>query len=162
MRAIPYLKDAVAVHIAENTLVCSVEKEARVLISFFGGLDLKHVQEPETAVGNGVKIASLPDLAGCKVAVVQQRAAAKDYLDVAAVIRAGIDLPTALSAAGAIYGERFNPVVSLSALQSFDDGDLNQLDDSIRRELMSAAAAVRLARLPKVEAHAGLYGVAQG
>jgi hypothetical protein len=33
-----------------------------------------------------------------KAAVVQQRAEAKDYIDLAALLQAGIELPTALSA----------------------------------------------------------------
>ena len=67
---IPYLKSAVVVHAAANTLVCTVERQGRVQVSFFGGLDLKRIHEPEVSVGNRIRVASLLDLAGCKVAVV--------------------------------------------------------------------------------------------
>ena len=43
-------------------------------------------------------VAALVDLAGMKAAVVQQRAEAKDYIDLDALLQAGIELPTALSA----------------------------------------------------------------
>jgi len=44
------------------------------------------------------------DLAGTKAAVITQRAEAKDYVDILALMRAGIDLPQAMAAARAIYG----------------------------------------------------------
>jgi len=154
---IPYLKNAVVVQIAENTLVCTVERRGGVQVSFFGGLDLKRIHEPEISVGNSLRVASLLDLAACKVAVVQQRAAAKDYIDVAALMRAGIDLPTALAAGKAVYGERFNPTITLRALGSFDEGDLSQIDALTRRELLGAAAVVKLNELPVLKGRDGLY-----
>lgn len=75
----------------KNTLVCAVERQGRVQLSFSGGLDLRRIHEPEPALGNRVQVASLLDLAGCKVAV-----------DIAAVMMAGIDLPTALAAGVAV------------------------------------------------------------
>jgi hypothetical protein len=43
------------------------------------------LQTPHIAPDNGLKIASLFDLAGTKAAVVQQRAEAKDYRDIDAI-----------------------------------------------------------------------------
>ncbi len=57
---------------------------------------LKRVRPPEIAPDNQVAVASLLDLAGTKVAVVQQRAEAKDYLDIEAILLdERIDLKTA-------------------------------------------------------------------
>jgi hypothetical protein len=62
------------------------------------------------------QVASLLDLAGTKVSVIQMRAEAKDYLDVDALMRlGGVDLATALAAARALYGPTFNPEVTLKA-----------------------------------------------
>jgi hypothetical protein len=158
---IPYLEGAVVVQAAENTLVCTVERHGRVQVSFFGGLDLKRIQEPEVCSGNHIRVASLLDLAGCKVAVVQQRAAAKDYIDIAALMRTGVDLPTALAAGRAVYGERFNPAITLRALGSFDEGDLTQIDNRTRKELLGAAAVVELSTLPVLKGKAGLYDPAR-
>jgi hypothetical protein len=149
------------VQVAENTLVCTVEREGRVQVSFFWGLDLKRIHEPEISIGNGIRVASLLDLAGCKVAVVQQRAAAKDYIDIAAFMKAGVDLPTALAAGRAIYGERFNPAITVRALGSFDEGDLSQIDGPTRKELADAAAVVQLTKLPVLKGKPGLYDSAQ-
>ena len=158
---IPYLEGAVVVQAAENTLVCTVERHGRVQVSFFGGLDLKRIHEPEVSSGNRIRVASLLDLAGCKVAVVQQRAAAKDYIDIAALMRTGVDLPTALAAGIAVYGERFNPAITLRALGSFDEGDLTQIDNRTRKELVGAAAVIELSTLPVLKGKAGLYDPAR-
>ncbi|MGH2507765.1 MAG: nucleotidyl transferase AbiEii/AbiGii toxin family protein [Ktedonobacteraceae bacterium] len=158
---VPFLKSAAVVQAAENTLVCAVERRGRVQMSYFGGLDLKRIHEPDIALGNRVRVASLLDLAGCKVAVVQQRAAAKDYWDIAALMRAGIDLPTALAAGRAVYGERFDAAITLRALGSFDEGDLNQLDQTTRKELVAAAAVIQLSRLPFLKGRTGLYDSAR-
>jgi len=74
---------------------------------------------------NGLKIADLVDLAGMKAATVPHRAEAKDYLDIAAMLEAGVtDLPTALAAASVIHGPQFNAQLTLKALCYFHDGDL--------------------------------------
>ena len=58
---------------------------------------------------NAVQVASLLDVAGCKMAVVQSRAEGKDYRDIAALVENGITLQHALAAAKAIYGDQFEP-----------------------------------------------------
>jgi hypothetical protein len=70
-----------------------------VRLSFFGALQLNRIADPESAVPGGLLIASLIDLAATKVKVVQDRASARDYLDIHALIQSGIDLEEALSAA---------------------------------------------------------------
>lgn len=65
------------------------------------------------------------------MAVVQKRAEAKDYRDIAALLENGVDLSRALAAAKAVYGERFEPGTTLRALTYFADGDLPNLSMSI-------------------------------
>jgi hypothetical protein len=82
---------------------------------------------------------------------VQQRAEAKDYTDIDAILRDGrIDLPTALAAAQAIYGAPFNPQITLKALSFFDDGNLRGLPKATRDRLAQAAREVDLDRLPAI------------
>ena len=78
---LPYLKDAERVQMAPNTLTCRVDRGGAVLVSFFGGLGLGQVAERDQVKGMALYVASLLDLAGTKMAVVQKRAEAKDYLD---------------------------------------------------------------------------------
>jgi hypothetical protein len=96
-------------------------------------------------------VASLLDLAGTKVSVVQMRAEAKDYLDIDALLTDGrIDLPTALAAAQAIYGMPFNPQNTLKALSYFEGGNLRRLPRPVRGRLARAARDVDLDRLPVI------------
>jgi hypothetical protein len=78
------------------------------------------------------------DLAATKVKVVQDRAEAKDYLDVARLLAEGISLREALAAALAVYGSTFNPLLSLKALAYFGDGDLPTLSKETRQVLERA------------------------
>jgi hypothetical protein len=88
-----------------------------------------------------------------KASVVQVRAEAKDYIDIDALITVGgIDLPTALAAGRAIYGQQFNPEITLKALSFFDDGNLRQLPDALKTRLATAARNVDLDRLPDISA----------
>jgi len=145
------------VQIAENTLTCTVTREGLVQISFFGGLGVHRIHDPDTSPDNGVRVASLLDVAGCKAGVVQQRAQAKDYLDVAAILRAGVNLSTVLAAGRAVYGVQFDPAITLRALTSFEEGDLKQVDPIARQELLAAVFMVKLQQLPVLKGRPGLY-----
>ena len=147
--AIPFLKGARIVQQASNTLTCLVERDGNVQVSFFGVPDMTVLREPLQMPDNGVRIASLIDLAGMKAAVVQQRAEVKDYLDLHALINQEVvDLPTALAAASRIYPDSFQPQLTLKALTYFGDGDLHTLPESIRLGLVEAVRAVDLDLLP--------------
>lgn len=52
----------------------------------------------------------------------------------------GISLPTALGAAQALYGEPFDPMVTLKALAYFGDGDLQRLSQAQRQRLVAATS----------------------
>jgi hypothetical protein len=147
-RAIPYLKGAERVQVAPNTLKCRVERNGPVLVSFFGGLGLGQAASRDQAQGRSLYVASLLDLAGTKVAVVQKRAEARDYLDIDALIRHGVDLPTALAAGRIVYGRSFNPMITLKALSFFED--LPTLAVEVRQRLSAAVEAVDPAELPEL------------
>ncbi len=144
--SIPYLKGAERVQVGANTLTCRVQRDGPVLISFFGGLGLGQVAPRDQVEGNSLFIASLLDIAGTTVAVVQKRAEVKDYLDIDALLQHGIDLPTALAAGGVVYGNSFNPLITLKALSFFDD--LPTLSTEIRKRLLLAVEQVALQSLP--------------
>jgi hypothetical protein len=71
--------------------------------------------------GNQIHVASILDVGGMKLAVIQKRAEAKDYLDIKALLDAGQTLDRLLSAGLTIYGKQFNPAVAVRALGFFDD-----------------------------------------
>jgi len=123
-----------------------------VAVSFFGVPNLPRLAPPLVSEDNGVKVASLVDLAGTKASVVQVRPEAKDYLDLDVIIaKGGITLPMALAAAQALYGESFNPQITLKALSYFEDGNLRKLPEATKTRLAAAARDVDLDKLPSLD-----------
>lgn len=148
---IPFLAGAPPLQQSPNTLTVVVDRGGPVRVSFFGLPSLARLHPPLVMSDNGLRLASLLDLAATKVAVVQQRAEAKDYLDISALLDdQRVDLPLALAAASAVYGPEFQPQITLKALSYFGDGNLSTLAPRIQQQLSRAARTVNLDRLPEV------------
>lgn len=148
---LPFLEGATITQQAPDTLSVLVDRGGPVKLSFFGLPEIPRLLPPHVVPATGLQIASLLDLAGMKAAVVQQRAEAKDYLDLDALLRpGGLDLPTALASALAIYGSSFNPQITLKALSYFGDGNLPTLPRGVQDRLAQAARDVDLDRLPRL------------
>lgn len=148
---IPFLLGARIIQQEPNTLSVVVDRDGPVKVSFFGVPGIRRLQTPHMSPDNGLQIASLLDLAGTKAAVVQQRAEAKDYRDIDAILQDGhIDLPMALACARAIFGPTFNPQLTLKALSYFGDGNLSRLPPEIQDRLVEAAREVDLDKLPEI------------
>jgi len=145
-RAVPYLYGTERVRVASHTLTCRVERSGPVLVSFFGNLQFGQAAPLQRAEGSNVRVASLLDIAGTKAAVVQRRAEARDYLDIDALIRHGIDLPKLLAAGAVVYGRSFNPLITLKALSYFND--VPTLPAEVQERLKLAVEAVGPTRLP--------------
>jgi hypothetical protein len=154
-RRIPFLVGSSRLQSSPNTLVSLVDRGGPVKVSFFGGLTLRRVQDPEAVEGPGFPVASLLDLAATKVKAVQDRAEAKDYIDLSRLLEEGVDLATALGAALAVYGRAFNPILSLKALSYFADGDLASLSDTVRSRLADAVRRVDPNHLPELQPRPG-------
>lgn len=142
VRSIPFLETAERLQSRADTLTVSLDRGLPVAVSFFGGLRLGRVGIPDRAAENGVWIASLLDLAGTKAAVIQQRAEAKDYLDLHAILQAGITLELALASARALYGSQFNPAITLKALAYYGDGDLANVPPAVQTMLTNCATRI--------------------
>jgi hypothetical protein len=146
---IPYLQDATVRQSAPDTLTVTVERDGPVQLSFFGGLKLGQVALAERAKGPGIKVASLLDLAGFKVAVIPQRVELKDYIDVHTLLtKANIPLAKMLASAKVIYGTQFNPLLALKALAYLDDPALAELSADMRRDLIAVIKAIDPQQLP--------------
>lgn len=148
-RSLPYLEDADVIQNAPNTLTCRADRGGPVLLSYFGGLELGHVNANDRAADIPLHIASLLDIAGTKALVVQKRAEVKDYLDIDAIIQNGTDLPHILAAGRVVHGRKFNPLITLKALNFF--GDVPSLPEEVRRRLKAASALVDITRLPTLD-----------
>lgn len=136
-----FLADAKLRRRAANTAIFSIgEGSESIAISFFGGLTFGRVGEPIRFSDNGVYGAALIDLAAQKIKAIQQRAEAKDYLDIHRLLSCGVSLPNMLGAAVALFPE-VNPAISLKALSYFED--VGTVPEQVQRDLIQAAAAVR-------------------
>ena len=156
IEAVGYLKQARIDQRGDNTLTVVTDRGGPVRISYFGGLGMNHVHEPDLAADNGLQIASLLDLAATKLKTIQQRAEAKDYRDIDAVLGSGVSLPEGLAAAVAVYGKAFNPLMALKALSYFKDGNLPSLSSEIQARLLKAVNMVKLEGLPRLTAKPGI------
>jgi len=144
------------VHRKRDNLKAILDRGGMVKVAFFGGLDtLQRVENPRTANGSRVHVASLVDLAGMKMRVIQVRGSWKDYVDVHTLVTSGIDLPTGLAAAKAI-DRTFDPITSIRALQFYGDGTLNRVPMAMQRDLTQWAQAVDLTTLPVLRSQRGL------
>ena len=142
---VPYLQEAQRLQSEPNTLTCLVQcREEPIKISFFGGLEMARVGHPQQTLGNEIWVASLYDLAATKLKVIQDRAEAKDYLDLARLLDENVGLSDMIRAAMGVYGPAFNPMISLRALTFFQDGDLPDLDPAIQEKLQNAVAETDL------------------
>ncbi len=110
-------------------------------ISFFGGITFGRVGEPDLAE-NGALVASPDDLMATKLKVMLERVEAKDYRDVAALVRAGVGLSKGLAAAALLFKPTFQPSESLKALVYFKGGDLDTLPAAERQVLTEAVVSV--------------------
>ena len=128
---------------------CGETAEQHVKVSFFGAIDFGRVGVPDITEDGALQVATLDDLMATKVKVILQRAEAKDYRDISAMVKAGVSLSKGLATARKMYGSTFQPSESLRALVYFEDGDLRTLTNDEKETLISAASAVR--DLPHIE-----------
>lgn len=156
LRRLSFGREAEVLQRDAQTLTLRIDRAGPVKLSFFGGLTFGQVAAPDAVEAQTFKIASLCDLFATKLKVLWQRAEAKDYLDVAAILRAGVSLEEGLGCAQALYGENFNPAIVLKALTFFEDGDLRTLSADGREILIQAARNVR--DIPKIRWVAQLLG----
>ncbi len=149
--ALPWLPSAEVLQDQPETLtlLVPVAPDNEVKVSFFGGLAIGRVSDPEISNDGVAQVASPLDLLATKLKVLLQRAERKDYLDVATLLEAGLSLADGLAAASALYGPAFPAEETLKALVYFADGDLPDLPIAVQRRLEAAVLAVDV--LPRLE-----------
>lgn len=134
----------------KNSLTVLTEPD-NIKLSFFGGMGMGRVGAPTRTDDGLVYVASSLDLLATKLKVIMQRAEAKDYLDIAQLLRDGSSLLQGLGAARSMYGPAFAPAESLRALTFFDDGDLATVGNETRQELRVEVANVsRIYPIPTI------------
>lgn len=149
--ALPFLKGAEVIRGRKDLLSLVVQRGGPVKLEFIGGLPNGRVGEPELTDDGVAYVATRHDIAGNKMGAIWNRSEAKDMLDVHALLNHGMPLAEMLAAARAIYGEQFNPMISIRNLGSFADGDLPNVPAEVRSVLSRAAGLTSLEHLPVFE-----------
>jgi hypothetical protein len=143
-QATPWLTAADRLQIEPNTLtVLHHGKHGPVKVSFFGGLTFRQVQQPDETQDGVLRVASLPDLFATKLNTIYQRAEARDYLDIYALLTAGLSLEDGLRWTKLVYGPDFNTMLPLQALCYFEEPTLRDLPQPVRDALVHAVQSVR-------------------
>lgn len=148
-KALSFLREARVLQDEPDALTVLFGRGAdEVKLSFFGGIGFGRVAEPDLTHDGVLEIASVSDLFATKLKVLLQRVEVKDYLDLAALLRAGASLERGLAGARALYGTAFQPSESLKAMTYFEGGDLDRLAVEDRALLENAVR--RCGPLPEV------------
>jgi Nucleotidyl transferase AbiEii toxin, Type IV TA system len=139
-----------------NTLVLTAAMPSGpVKVSFFGGLGIGRINDPLQTRDCTLLVASIDDLLATKLKSILDRAEAKDYLDISAMLSAGASLERGLGAFAKMY--KRDPGLPLRAIGFFRDGDLPSLplaDQNILR-----AARDRVATIPDMPVTHGSLAV---
>lgn len=141
-RAFPFVSGSKVLEEEMNTLVVAARTpKGRVKVSFFGGLRFGHIRQPLETRDSILLVASRDDLLVTKLKAILGRAEAKDYVDIAELLRTGTSLPTALSAFPKMFGGE--PATVLRAIGYFEDGDVRNLAKRDKELLRKARDTIK-------------------
>ena len=137
-----FMNGAIILQDSENTLVASAAMPSGpVKISFFGAIGFGRINDPLRTDDSVLLVASLEDLLATKLKSILDRAEAKDYVDISAMLSAGVSLERALAGFAKMYDS--DPAHPLKAIGFFKDGDLPSLAKRDRDVLCAARDHVK-------------------
>lgn len=138
----PFMRDAQTIQEDENALAVIVPMASGpVKVSFFGNMNIGRINDPLQTTDSIFLVASIDDLLATKLKAILDRAEAKDYQDIAAMLFAGHSLEKALGAFKTIWNK--DPALPLKALGYFKDGDLPSLPKADQDLLRAARDRVK-------------------
>lgn len=139
---LPLVAQAAVVQDEIDTLaVSAATASGPVRLAFFGGIGFGRVGEPMLTGDGTLRVASLDDLLATKLKAILDRAEARDYRDIAAMLRRGASLEFGLGAFKTLF--KSEPAAVLRAIGFFEDGDLRSLALADRETLIAARDCVR-------------------
>lgn len=144
--ALSFLGSSTVLQDEPNSL--TVLSSGGVKVSFFGRLGFGRYGEPSETEDGVLQVASLEDLLALKIKVILQRCEAKDYRDIAAMLRAKLSLELGLAIAAEMFKPELSVAIALKALTYFEGGDLGELSAEDRQTLVRSARYV--SKLPYV------------
>jgi hypothetical protein len=151
-KSFSFLNGAETLQEEKDTLVVRVAMPAGpVKMSFFGNITFGRVNNSLITTDSVLLVASREDLLATKLKAILDRAEAKDYLDIAALLTAGASLEQGLGAFEALFKQ--DAALPLKAIGYFKDGDLPDLPADVQRLLCTQRDAVK--DIPTVTVKAG-------
>jgi hypothetical protein len=148
-RSFAFMQSAQIVQSQPDTLsVLAPTPAGNVQVSFFGSITNGRVGTPELTKDGVLEVASPLDLLATELKVIQQRLEAKDYSDIAAILRSGLRLEDGMAAAAELYTPSLQPSEAVKALTYFEGGDLKNLS-AVDKNLLSRAAS-KIYRIPAI------------
>jgi hypothetical protein len=142
---LPFLADAKLIQSVPNTRTYVTDEG--VALSFFGNISFGRVGEPLPTDDAVLQVASLQDLMATKLAVMIKRTEIKDYQDIAAILRSGMDLHDGLAYAKALY-KQFPACECVRAMVYFDEKRFTPLSIADRNTLIMASKNFHPAAIP--------------
>ncbi len=139
----------------QNTLSIIISSDEPVKLSFFGGIKTGRVIPPMITYDKTLLVASLLDLFGHKLKTVLQRVEAKDYIDIACLLKSGLSLEQGLSCVLSFWPEA--PIQEIvRALTYFQEGDFSQLSESDKQTIIKACSTISYNSITKypLDSHA--------
>lgn len=137
--AVPLLASAITLQDEPNAYTTLVRLPGgEVKLSFFGEITFGRIGEPNPTDDGVAIVASLDDLMAQKLKVVMQRVEAKDYRDIAALLRVGQTLESGMGGAITLFGKNFPPMDCAKALVYFKGGDLATVSAADRETILKA------------------------
>ena len=134
----------------KNTLSMITYSDDPVKLSFFWGIETGRVKPPRITEDNSMRVASLLDLFGHKLKTILQRVEAKDYIDIACLLKSGLPLELGLSCVLSFWPHA--PIQEIvRALTYFQEGDFSELSEADKQMLIKACSNIsynNVARLP--------------
>jgi len=143
-----FMRSAKIVQDALNTLVAST---GQTQVSFFGNISIGRINAPSLTDDGVLLVASPEDLLATKLKAILDRADVKDYIDMAALLRAGVSLERSLAGFAQMFSGE--PATVLRAIGYFEDGDVHELGSEDRALLIRARD--NLGPLPEVSIKRG-------
>jgi len=147
LTSFPFLRDAQTIQESSNTWVVNVATPSgAVKVSFFGSMTIGRINEPALTADSTLLVASPEDLLATKLKAILDRAEAKDYRDISALLAAGVSLEQGLGGFAAMFKK--DPALPLKAIGYFKDGDLPSLPQTDQTRLRQARDKVK--EVPKI------------
>jgi nucleotidyltransferase AbiEii toxin of type IV toxin-antitoxin system len=154
-----FIRGAQTIQEDPNTLVIiATMPSGPVKVSFFANLGIGRVNDPLQTTDSTLLVASLDDLMATKLKTILDRAEAKDYSDIAAMISADVSLEKGLAAFSQMFGTDL--ALPLKVLGYFKDGDLPSLSTADRDILRGTRD--RVTEIPAIDLKRGSLAARTG